>query len=117
MSPITIAYILFVLVGLGFGCAPFLGRLRRLPRWIRVAFVMVSLSFIGGTGLDLALHLATHRVSDFTYRFLHSHTRLIYGIGIGIILLLIFSGEIFKALWQLDVEARREHGAKEPNEK
>jgi hypothetical protein len=35
---------------------------------------------------------------------IYSHELVIYGIGLGIILLLIFSGEIFKALRGLDAK-------------
>jgi hypothetical protein len=97
--------ILFV-VGLGFGVAPFIGGLRRLPRWIRFALVMSGVSLFLGAAVGTTLNQLRPRLSRAEQVFVYSHELVLYGIGLGVILLLILSGEIFRALRALDAERR-----------
>jgi hypothetical protein len=105
-SPLRDCIILFV-VGGGFAAAPFIGPLRTLPRWIRIALVIAGLSWITGSVMTLAHNYLLVRVSAMTFRFIAAGKYISFGMGFGIILLLIVSGEIFKALRQLDA-ARNE---------
>src|SRR2546423_11898503 len=98
MSSLTLAFTALFLVGLLFGSLPFIDGLRALPRWIRIALLMIGLSFFIGAASAVALHLAGTRLSVSTYHFLFVHVILIFGMGVGLILLLIFSGAYFKAL-------------------
>ncbi len=107
MSPIVAAYGILFLVGFGFGVAPLVGPLRNLPRWIRIALHMIGLSFFGGAAFGVALNFAAPRLSPAMYRLLWAQKILIFGMGVGITLLLIFSGEIFKALRELDAARRK----------
>ena len=100
-------YTILFLVGLGFGAAPFIGALRRLSRWIRVALVMSGVSLVAGAAIGVTLDRVRPHLSRQTQFFVYSHEMVIYGVGLGIILLLIFSGKIFKALRDLDAERRK----------
>ncbi len=106
MFTLIVWYGVLLVVGLGFGVAPFFGSLRTFPRWIRIALLMTGLSLIAGTALGFVLHSTAARFPAGLYRFLYAHEMLIFGMGIGIILLLIFSGEIFKALLKIDTARR-----------
>ncbi|HEV2965347.1 MAG TPA: hypothetical protein VGW97_00435 [Chthoniobacterales bacterium] len=96
-----------LVVGLGFGVAPFLGGLYRLPRWIRFGLTMCGISLFVGAVVGIILDIFRPDLSEQTEFFLYSHELILYGIGLGIILLLIFSGEIFKALRVLGAERKK----------
>jgi hypothetical protein len=101
-------YIVLLCVGLVFGSAPFIGRFRTMPRWIRIALVIAGLSFLcGGVGAA-ALDFAGDRVSPSALWFIYVNILVLFGIGVGIILLLAISGEIFKALRDIDAARHRE---------
>jgi hypothetical protein len=102
------AYIVLLCVGLVFGSAPFIGRLRIVPRWIRIALLMAGLSFLAGGVAAAALDFAGARVSPSLHWFIYAHIFVMFGSGIGIILLLAISGEIFKALRAIDAARHRE---------
>jgi hypothetical protein len=105
-SPLRDCIIPFV-VGAGFAAAPFIGGLRRLPRWIRIALLIAGLSWIAGSFLVLAQYYLMVHVSAVTYRFVATGKYITFGMGFGIVLLLIVSGEIFKALRQLDASRNK----------
>ena len=101
-------YIILLCVGLVFGSAPLIGRFRTMPRWIRIAFVIAGLSFLcGGIGAA-ALDFADDRVSPSVHWFIYENILVMFGIGVGVILLLAISGEIFKALRDIDAARHRE---------
>jgi hypothetical protein len=117
MSTSVVTYGTLFFVSFLFGSLPFIGGLRALPRWIRIALLMIGLSFFCGAAFGVALNVAAPRLSPQMYAFLYAHKMIIFGVGIGIILLLLFSGEYFKALRELDAgrrkrrsDAREEHG-------
>jgi hypothetical protein len=97
---IFLAYVTLIVVGILFVCVPFIGEIRRFPRWIRVALLMIGLSFLSGGILSGSLELARLRgvIPPRMYYLLLFHEHMIFGIGTGIVLLLIISGEIFKEL-------------------
>jgi hypothetical protein len=99
-------YIILFCAGLVFGSAPFIGRLRATPRWIRIALLMAGLSFLLGGVAAAALDLAGARVSPSLHWFIYGNILVLFGSGIGIILLLGISGEIFKALRAIDARHR-----------
>ena len=101
-------YIVLLCVGLLFGSAPFIGRLRIMPRWIRIALLMAGLSFLVGGVAAAALDFAGARASPSLHRFIYGNVLVMFGIGVGIILLLAISGEIFKALRDIDAARHRE---------
>jgi len=101
-------YIVLLCAGLVFASAPFVGRLRTMPRWIRIAFLMVGLSFLTGGVAATALDFAGARVSPSLHWFIYGNILVLFGSGIGIILLLAISGEIFKALRAIDGARHRE---------
>src|SRR5438477_11893281 len=96
-----------LVVGLGFAVAPFIGGLRRLPGWMRFAPTMSGVSLFVGAVIGIILDRFRPELSRQTQFFIYSNELVIYGIGLGIILLLIFSGEIFKALRVLDAERKK----------
>jgi hypothetical protein len=100
--------IVLLCVGLLFGSAPFVGRLRTVPRWIRIALVMAGLSFLVGGVAATALDFAGARVSPSLHWFIYGHILVLFGSGTGIILLLAISGEIFKALRGINAARHRE---------
>jgi hypothetical protein len=102
MSSVATIYAVLFLTSLLFGSLPFIGGLRALPRWIRIALLMIGLSFFIGAAGNLALHLAADRLSRPMHDFLSVQIKLIFGMAIGILLLLVISGEYFKALRDLD---------------
>ena len=101
-------HIVLLCVGLLFGSAPFIGRLRTMPRWIRIALLMAGLSFLVGGVAAAALDFAGARVSPSLHWFIYGNVLVMFGIGVGIILLLAISGEIFKALRDIDAARHRE---------
>jgi hypothetical protein len=100
--------IVLLCVGLVFGSAPFIGRLRTMQRWIRIALLMAGLSFLVGGVAAVALDFAGPRVSPSLHWFIYRNILVMFGSGIGIILLLAISGEIFKALRAIDAARHRE---------
>ena len=96
-----------LVVGLGFAVEPFIGGLRRLPAWIRFALTMSGVCLLLGAVIGFALERLRVQLSRRAQFIIYSHELVIYGIGLGIILLLIFSGEIFKALRVLDAERKK----------
>ena len=101
---------ILLVVGLGFAVAPFIGDLRRLPRWIRFALTMSGVSLFLGAVIGVALERWRPQLSSKARFIIYSQELVIYGIGLGIILLLIFSGEIFKALRVVDAEREKQSG-------
>jgi len=101
-------YIVLLCVGLVFGSAPFIGRLRTMPRWIRIALLMAGLSFLVGGMAAAVLDFADDRVSPSLHWFIYGNVLVMFGIGVGIILLLAISGEIFRALRAIDAARHRE---------
>jgi len=99
-----------LVVGLGFAIAPFIGGLCRLPRWIRFALTMSGVSLFVGAVIGIILDRFRPHLSRQAQFFVYSHELVIYGVGLGIILLLIFSGEIFKALRILDADRKKQAG-------
>jgi hypothetical protein len=97
---IYLAYGGLIVAGLLFTCVPFVGEVRRFPRWIRIALLMFGLSFLSGGILSGSLEFArlSGAMPQRMYYLLLFHEHMIFGIGVGNLLLLIFSGEIFKAL-------------------
>jgi hypothetical protein len=65
---------------------------------------MIGLSFLGGDILSASLEFVRLRglIPPRPYYVLLFHEHMIFGIGVGILLLLVFSGEIFKALRAAD---------------
>ena len=80
---------------------------RTLPRWIRIAQCLVGITFVTGAMLGFAVYWAGSRISYHLHQFLFFHIVLLVGMGLGIALLVLVSGEYFKALRALDA-ARRE---------
>ncbi len=67
---------------------------------------MSGVSLFVGALIGITLDRLRPQLSRQTQFFIYSHELVICGVGLGIILLLIFSGEIFKALRSLDAERR-----------
>jgi hypothetical protein len=65
---------------------------------------MIGLSFLGGDILSASLEFVRLRgvISPRVHHLLLFHEHMTFGIGVGIVLLLVFSGEIFKALRAAD---------------
>jgi len=109
MSTYAAAYLVLFLVGLLFGSLPFIGGLRALPRWIRIALLMIGISFFFGAAFGIVLNAAAPRLSPQMYSLLPYFMPTsfsLFGAGFGILFLLLFSGEYFKALRELDAERR-----------
>ena len=79
-----------------------------MPRWIRIALLMAGLSFLVGGLAAAALDFADARVSPSLHWFIYGNVLVVFGIGVGIILLLAVSGEIFKVLRDIDAARHRE---------
>src|ERR1700704_2667247 len=102
-----VAYSLLFFVALLFGSLPFIGGFRALPRWIRIALLMIGLSFLIGGAVVVVVRTAADRISPPLHHFIFLQAVLIFGMAIGIILLLLFSGEFVKALRELDPTRRK----------
>jgi FtsH-binding integral membrane protein len=98
---------MLLVAGGAIGSLPFIGRLRALPRWIRRAQCLVGITFITGAMLGFGLYSAGDRISYRLHQFIFFHIVLLVGMGLGMVLLVLVSGEYFKALRALDA-ARRE---------
>src|SRR4051794_16033636 len=98
MSTPTIASFALLLVGVLIGLLPLVGGFRGLPRWIRLAQFLIGSLFVVGALMAFALYSGGggHRFSDQLHRFIFFHVVLIVGMGLGMILLLVISGEYFK---------------------
>lgn len=70
MSTYAAAYLVLFLVGLLFGSLPFIGGLRALPRWIRIALLMIGISFFFGAAFGIVLNAAAPRLSPQMYSLL-----------------------------------------------
>ena len=101
---------MLLVAGGAIGSLPFIAGLRALPRWIRVAQCLIGVTFITGAMLFFALYWAGTRINPNLHRFLFFHIVLLVGMGLGMILLVLVSGEYFKALRALDT-ARKERRA------
>ena len=98
---------MLLVAGGAIGSLPFIAGFRALPRWIRRAQCLVGITFITGGMLGFGLYAAGSRISYRLHQFLFFHIVLLVGTGLGIVLLVLVSGEYFKALRALD-SARRE---------
>jgi hypothetical protein len=107
MSTPYIASTILFAASAAIGSLPFIGGFRTLPRWIRLARSLVGVTFVTGGMLGFALYWASSRISYHLHQFLSFHIVLLVGMGLGIALLVLVSGEYFKALRVLDA-ARRE---------
>jgi hypothetical protein len=108
MSPVMLAAsILLFLVGIMFGCLPLVAAFRELPRWIRVALHTAGAAFFAAAGLYVTLGALGSHVSPRLHQIIFGHVVLIGGMGFGILLLLVVSGEYFKALRELDATRRK----------
>jgi hypothetical protein len=106
MSAYRIAYAMLFLLSLGFGIVPFFGDFKQLAR-MRIALHMVGLFLFCGAALGVALHFVALGLSPVAYRFLWAHELLLFGMGFGILLLLVFTGDMFATLNHL-YRARKE---------
>src|SRR3954447_1387634 len=106
MSLPMIAASAHLFVGVTIGSLLFIGGFRALPRWIRIAQLLVGITFITSSAIALFLYSPTAHVSDRLHFFLLFHVVALAGMGLGIILLLFVSGEYFRALRELDAARR-----------
>ena len=97
-----IACTILLVVGAGIGSFSFIPGLRALPRWIRRAQCLIGITFITAALLGFALYAVGSHISYRLHSFIFFHILLIGGMGLGIILLVLVSGEYFKALRALD---------------
>ena len=107
MSPPYIASTILLVAGAVIGSLPFIAGFRTLPRWIRLAQCLVGITFVTGGMLGIALYWAGTSISHHLHQFLFFHIVLLVGMGLGMALLVLVSGEYFKALRSLDA-ARKE---------
>jgi len=104
MSIPHIACTASLVTGAAIGSFPFIAR--ALPRWIRRAQCLVGITFVSGGTLGFALESAGTRISYPLHQFLFFQIALLVGMGLGIVLLVLVSGEYFKALRALDAARR-----------
>jgi len=102
-----IASTILLTAGAAIGSLSFIGGFRTLPRWIRLGQCLVGITFVTSGTLGFVLYSFASRISYRLHHFLFFHIVLLIGMGVGIALLLLASGEYFKALRALDA-ARRE---------
>jgi hypothetical protein len=107
MSTPVIASCALAVAGAVIGSLPLTGGFRSLPRWIRIAQFLVGITFISSSGIAFYLYSAGERLPYPLHQFLFYHVVAIAGMGLGIILLLLVSGEYFSALRELDAARRR----------
>jgi hypothetical protein len=108
-ATVIVASTVLSLVGLMFGCMPFVAAFRLLPRWIRIALHVVGIAFLSAGLLCAALDAAGPRVPPQLHRLIFAHVVLIGGMGLGILFLLAVSGEYMKALRELSRNQERDH--------
>ena len=107
MSTPDVASVILVAAGAVIGSLPFIAGFRTLPRWIRLGQCLMGTTFIAGGTLGFVLYRAGSRIGPHLHQFLFFHIVLLVGMGLGIALLVLASGEYFKGLRALDA-ARRE---------
>jgi hypothetical protein len=103
---------MLLVVGAVIGSFSFIPGMRALPRWIRRAQCLVGITFVTAALLGFGLYAAGTRISYRLHSFIFFHIVVLAGMGLGIMALVITSGEYFKALRALDA-ARAERLARE----
>ncbi len=73
---------------------PFTRRGRTRPRWVRIALWIVSPILLGWSLVGLTLVFAARRLSTLINHFLYYNEAFLGGMILGILLLLIISGEL-----------------------
>jgi hypothetical protein len=110
MSPVVVATSsAFFLIGVMFGCMPLIPVFRPLPRWIRVALHTAGGAFFTVAVLAMALDAVGSRISYSLHRLIFFHLLVISGMGVGILFLLIISGEYMKALRNLPASQQKRY--------
>jgi len=104
-----------LLVGAAVGSLPFIASFRTLPRWIRVGQCLAGIAAFTSGVLAFALYASGTRISDGLHHFIFFHVVFLGGMALGMILLVLVSGEYFKALRALDTARRQRLGAATPN--
>ena len=89
------------------GLIPFIAAGRDLPHWIRIAHFLIALAYVGGGAVGIALYSAGDGLRAQVHEFIFLQIVLTVGMGLGIILLLLVSGEYFRALRELDAARRQ----------
>jgi hypothetical protein len=106
MSTPYIACAALLAVGAAIGSLPFIAGFRALPRWIRRGQLLIGITFIAAGILSFALHSIGTRIDYRLHQFIFLQIVLLVGMGLGMILLVLVSGEYFKALRALDATRR-----------
>jgi hypothetical protein len=87
------SYGLVILGSLYLFLAPFRSHGRKYPRWVRIALWMVGPMGVSWSGIRFGLLFAGARLSPDTYHFFEFVHNLLGGMFIGILLLVVISGE------------------------
>ena len=102
-----IACIGLVLVSFFFAFLSLAGGNRALPRWIRVALLMIALSQFTAAITYAVLCLVADRLSPSMHRLVFDIVLFVGGAGAGIFFLLAISGEYARAVRDLDSLGRK----------
>ncbi len=103
MSTPIIACCALLFAGMLIGATLLIRGVRDLPRWILIAQFLIALTFIAGAAAGFGLNSSFGRLlTPPMHRFIFLQIVLVVGMGLGIILLLLVSGEYFRALRELD---------------
>jgi hypothetical protein len=102
----------FYIFSLWFGFHSFSRDNRALPRWIRLALLMIALSWFAGATIYAALCLAADRLSPSMHRVIFDIVIFVCSAGIGIVFLLAISGEYAKASRDLNTPGRKRPSSK-----
>lgn len=78
-----------------------------LPRWIRIALLMIALSWFTAAAIYAALCFAADRLSPSMHRLVFDIVLFVGGAGAGIFFLLAISGEYARASRDLDTSGRK----------
>jgi hypothetical protein len=97
----------FFILSLWFGFLSLTGGNRALPRWIRIALLMIALSWFTGATIYAALCLAADRLSPSMHRVIFDIVIFVCSAGVGIVFLLAISGEYAKASRDLNTPGRK----------
>ena len=106
------AYIIVSIGSLYLFWTSFTSRVRTRAYWLRIALWMVGSILFSWSLIGFTLFFAFRHIPPQVYRVLYYIKPVIGGMGLGILLLLVISGELFRAFSPVSSEdsRRREKG-------